>query len=1350
MSPGLSEIEHCPRCEVPLPESRICLQCAVPGLLDTTVVTPPDCAETVVGNGPDGESRMVQPGTRLAGYELLEPLSSGAMGLVFRARHVRLRREAALKVMRHAALAGPRERERFRAEAEALARLDHPGVAQCYESGEHEGLPWLAMRLAEGTDLQRCMADWSLPGKTGPRAAALQLAKMFGSLAQALHYAHQRGIVHRDLKPANVVIGPDGAPCLVDFGIARLNGPDDETERATRHGEFMGTPVFAAPEVLNEGARAATALSDIWSVGMMLYECIAGRLPHERDASGVRVLPPGPVVSPRKWNTRIDPDMEAVCLRCVEIDPAQRYASADRLAADFAALMDGRPVSARRLSPARRMLRSAQRRPFSAALIVSAIIAAVALPLWLQARLRVERELNRRQAERVQMQSLQRVLEPLSAGRPLTALRSAFLSLAENNALSPGWERDLPATLLHAGRAWTQHIPKARCLAWSADGSTLAAAGPDGRIVLLRSDGYVSGCQALPWPPGDAGSAVTALAFTADGQLAVACAGQPVICWNASSPAPARVLPWFSEMLAVAPDGGLFAGGAHAMLDAAVLTADGALTRLPESGGLLAAAGGAVFTAGRSNHLCRWELRDGAWHGTARMPLRGQASLLAAGGDMLAWVRESDPQTIRLRNTRLTEGAEESVPGHEGGVTALCFSPDGSMLCSGGGDGVVLLRGMPSLREIRRVPALAPVRAVALSATLAAVLTEDGMVTAWPLAEAAPGEAMQRCFLQPGAPFAAAEARQTGLVVSFPDQPDMALTWPVEPVTGKRSAAGVAARTGEILTFFSPVTDGAAVSLETMEPRAGVLHTVRRVRLQEWPQQMDLMVSGPVHTAVSADGSAVGAFFNLAGGDVPRSIRVWDASTGAQRRLIVPRAGFTVDALSFSADGTRLLVDYTGGEVEWHDLASGKISSLAAEGAAFGKDGSVLCTGAGGGLRVMNADTLAVQSFTADIPPAHVVTQSMDGRLAACAADSGGIVIVHPDSGTVLATLLPGRKFRRLAFLANDATLTAEDAGGQLISFPRRSMASVLPAESLPAASPPPVVTGACPAAPSVMLSPLTAALAARDRELPAQDFGQEGTGFYHAFGALPDKAESAQLSLTVRGKVPQGCALSLCLPEHPDAGRPGLILWSRGLAQLLDPGATDSLASGGTAEVVCDLAALTSREVSGPLLSHVLKTRRLEVRLRPSVAVEHVTLTFPGLIAPQASISTATPPRWPAAPGEPVVSLTTTAADNARPSWIKATPAAAGRATFRQTFNTTAPGHLALQIRVSGELTAVRLDGRVLFSDRIFARAVPVLFTSPAGEAIAPGEHTLEIAFAGSGAPSLLLHGGIWPVSAP
>jgi serine/threonine-protein kinase len=324
---------------------------------------------------------LSQEGTslpRIPGYEVEGQLGRGGMGVVFRARHLRLNRIVALKMALADANASPQERERFQREAEAVAALRHANIVQIHDVGDADGRPYFTMEYVEGGSLAQKLAGTSQPAR--------QAAALLATLAHAVQAAHQSGIVHRDLKPANVLLTADGTPKISDFGLARrLDGESG----LTRTGATLGTPLYMAPEQARGKTDMVGPAADLYALGTILYECLTGQPPFRAEtavATLYQVAFQDPV-PPSRLNAKVPRDLETICLKCLEKEPSRRYDSAAALAEDLDRFLRGEAIAARPEGWSGRLARRIRRQPALSAALVGSVLATLALiigGLWLR------------------------------------------------------------------------------------------------------------------------------------------------------------------------------------------------------------------------------------------------------------------------------------------------------------------------------------------------------------------------------------------------------------------------------------------------------------------------------------------------------------------------------------------------------------------------------------------------------------------------------------------------------------------------------------------------------------------------------------------------------------------------------------------------------------------------------------------------------------------------------------------------------------------------------------------------------------------------------------------------------
>lgn len=303
-------------------------------------------------------------------YEILEELGSGGMGVVYKARHVRLKKLVALKMIRAGVFASELEVSMFKAEVRSAAKLEHAGIVAVHEVGMHAGQHFYAMDYVAGGSLSKLHRDEPVPAK--------RAAELVRQLSEAVHYSHGEGIVHRDLKPANILLTTKGEPRISDFGLAKRMwiGEDSVAVNMTETGKILGTPGYMSPEQAEGKTNLVAAPTDIYALGAVLYALLTSRAPFvgESHVQIIQQVTRNEPVAPRMLNPNVPQDLETICLKCLSKEPHDRYGTAQLLADDLQRFLEGRPVLARPISRPARAWRWCRRNPVTAALATALLL----------------------------------------------------------------------------------------------------------------------------------------------------------------------------------------------------------------------------------------------------------------------------------------------------------------------------------------------------------------------------------------------------------------------------------------------------------------------------------------------------------------------------------------------------------------------------------------------------------------------------------------------------------------------------------------------------------------------------------------------------------------------------------------------------------------------------------------------------------------------------------------------------------------------------------------------------------------------------------------------------------------
>jgi WD40 repeat protein len=885
----------------------------------------PPAAETLDDTPPELDAAGGQgPWPQVAGYDILGELGRGGMGVVYQARQRSLNRVVALKMLLAGPHADPDQRARFRAEAEAVARLQHPHIVQIHEVGEADGRPFLSLEFVDGGTLKDRLSGAPQPAR--------ESARLVETLARAVHHAHEHGVLHRDLKPANVLLvacglgdgGPEAAkpqaasvvPKITDFGLAKqLPGPGRSGSGGrTESGAILGTPSYMAPEQAAGRLKDVGPAADVYALGAVLYELLTGRPPFQGETplDTLQQVASDEPVPPRQLQPKLPRDLETICLKCLGKEPARRYESAAVLADDLRRFLDDRPIRARRAGAAERLWRMARRSPVAAALTATAALSLVAGTLVsLYFAVQAGRSATRADQDR------QRADERTADAE--TQLYIAHMNLAQvgydDNQVSQvvplldRWRQ--PSSAGRDLRGWEWYLLDRQChtellnLAGNFSQLQSLAYSPDGRWLAV---GQAKGVQLWDAASGrevrtltGPRDLVTAVAFSPDGQQVAAGGRENLLwLWDAQTGRCLHTL-----------------AGHTGSVDSLAFTPDG--TRLA--------------SAGLDRTVRFWEVGSGRELPALRRVLGRPIQL--------AFSPQGQTQALLGADLELWDGAGDQPPRRVGppGLRprAAAFSPDGALIAEAGGNVVSVWDVKTGQARFSYFGHTGPVLGVAYSAdgSRLASCGRDQTVRVW---DGRTGHLLSTFKGHTAAVYGVAFAPD-GLRVASTGWDGTVRVWDAVAAANPCVVTGHANNVWSLV--FAP--DGRWVASASED---GTVHLTGvadgRLRLGYSPEEA--AVTAVIHVAVSPDGRL------LATAGRGPDIVLCEAASGRQAARLKGQTA-AVHGVAFSPDGTRLASIYADGTLRVWDLAAGPAALPPVrhpgdmDAVAWSPDGTYLVTG---------------------------------------------------------------------------------------------------------------------------------------------------------------------------------------------------------------------------------------------------------------------------------------------------------------------------------------------------------------------------------------------------------------------
>ena len=959
---------------------HICPECRATLRADAPLGLCPSC---LVRMGRDILTRTEPPSANgldfgcVGNYELIEEIARGGMGVVFKARQTRLNRIVAVKMIVSGGFASEEALDRFRAEAEALALLQHPNIVSIHEIGEWEGRPYFSMDYVPGKSLAELARVAPLP----PRRAA----ECIHTVALAVQYAHDHGILHRDLKPANILMDADGHPRVTDFGLAKQISSGNSG--LTMTGQVLGSPNFVPPEQAGGRAGEVGPRSDVYSIGAILYHVLTGHPPFAGATleTTLSMVLNADAVAPRLLNSGIPRDLETICLKCLEKEPGRRYQTAQELAEDLARFLNNEPTHARPINSAGRMVRWSRRRPAVAGLALAVILACATglTGIVLQSkraeeharnekreRERAERTITRLEIERAELffrddragdalANLARVLkrEPtnrIAAERIMAALSArnfcvpAVPPLEHQDAItsatfSPNGSTVLTSSRDHTARLWDsrtgqpvlsplRHDAAVLWASFSRDGKWIITASLDATARIWESDSGRRFGPALQHKYG-----LSHAEFSPDGTLAVTAAtngtfrvwrvrdgtaqtavfGEPV---NATGACIAHFSPAGSKLVTISGPTIQFW---NPLTGSVLLTqrSDVSFAEFSPDGNHVAAGGAS------------WVLRflspeSGATLHDANDSMPLVCGQFSPNGERFAMGTKNG--TVRIVDGKTAE--PKLLLKHRGQIASVVFSPDSNWLLTASQDGSARIwnvqTGEPVTEPIQHD---APVSIAQFRQDMRRVITVPVGNAAW-VWEVRSGPPIPHECRTDARAFGAWFNRSGDRLLTTPLGLERPSLWDARRNRLLVELSGSAQ--GIWQAEFSP--DETRIVTSGQDGKARVSEAATGKLLWELDHQ------GEVHTATF---SPTGNLILTASTD--KTATLWNAHTGTRARVLAHQD--TVRSAHFSPDGTRIITSSDDHSARVWDAATGEAllrlsHNDAVTWASFSKNGGILAT----------------------------------------------------------------------------------------------------------------------------------------------------------------------------------------------------------------------------------------------------------------------------------------------------------------------------------------------------------------------------------------------------------------------